>query len=78
MPGYSLRLRGDYPQGCLSESAPGKPAFRDRALDQEDGRDRWIKAVDKVSRAFALAVPLDGAIALRDEVSYYQTIKAAW
>ncbi len=68
-----LSLRAASPKAHLASL----PFVIEHILDQEDGRDRWIKAVDKVSRAFALAVPLDGAIALRDEVTYYQTIKAA-
>lgn len=68
-----LSLRAASPKAHLANL----PFVIEHILDQEDGRDRWIKAVEKVSRAFALAVPLDGAIALRDEVSYYQTIKAA-
>jgi len=66
-------MRAASPKAHLSNL----PAVIEHILDQEDGEERWTKAVERVSKAFALAVPLDGALALRDEVVYYQSIKAA-
>jgi hypothetical protein len=38
--------------------------------------DRLLKAVTELSQAFALAVPHDGAIKIRDDVRFFQAIRA--
>mgnify|MGYP002336043444 CR=1 FL=1 len=43
----------------------------------QEGRDRFTAAVTELSKAFALAVPRDEALAIRDEVAFFQTVKAA-
>lgn len=52
------------------------PAAQEHILAQEDGKARWIAAVSALSRAFALAVPDDRALAIRDEVAFYQALRA--
>lgn len=49
---------------------------QEHVLAQEDGKDRFVKAVTELSKAFALAVPRDEATAIRDDVAFLQTIKA--
>jgi len=45
---------------------------------QEEGRkDRFMKTVTQLSRAFALSVPHEKATAIRDEVGFFQTVRAA-
>ncbi len=46
-------------------------------LAQEDGKKRYLQAVAALSRAFALAVPHEDALAIRDEVGLFQEIRAA-
>lgn len=46
-------------------------------LGVEDGKKRCIKAVGDLSKAFALAVPDDAALAIRDELSFFQAVRAA-
>jgi type I restriction enzyme, R subunit len=53
------------------------PAAQQHILVQEDGRDRLVKAVMELVKAFALAVPHDGALEIRDEVAFFQAVKAA-
>ena len=53
------------------------PAAQDHILAQQDGKDRFMKAVLELSRAFALAVPHPEAIAIRDDVAFFQTVRAA-
>ena len=53
------------------------PAVQEHILAQEDGKDRWLKAVRELSQAFALAVPHDEALAIRDDVSFFQAARAA-
>ncbi len=46
-------------------------------LGVEEGQKRLIQHVTELSKAFALAVPNEDAIAIRDEVGFLQAIKAA-
>jgi len=45
-------------------------------LGLEDGKKRYIQIVTELSRAFSLSVPNDEALKIRDEVAFFQTIKA--
>jgi type I restriction enzyme R subunit len=45
-------------------------------LALEDGKNRLLKAVGDLSRAFALAVPDDRALAIRDDVGFFQAVRA--
>jgi len=54
------------------------PAALDHILEQqEDGKQRFLKAVTELSQAFALAVPHEDALTIRDEVGLFQAIRAA-
>jgi type I restriction enzyme R subunit len=52
------------------------PAAQEHVLAQTDGKLRLIKAVSELSKAFALAVPHDAALAIRDDVGFFQAVKA--
>ena len=43
------------------------PAAQEHTLAQENGKDRLVLAVTELSKAFALAVPHAGALAIRDD-----------
>lgn len=49
----------------------------DYVLAQENGRKRFMDMVARLSRAFALSVPLSVTHAIRDPLSYYQNVRAA-
>ena len=53
------------------------PAAQEHALAREDGKERCLLAVRDLSRAFALAVPHEEALRIRDEVSFFQAVRAA-
>jgi type I restriction enzyme, R subunit len=53
------------------------PAAQEHILKQDDGKDRFVHAVTELSRAFALAVPHDDALRIRDEAAFFQAVKAA-
>jgi type I restriction enzyme R subunit len=53
------------------------PPAEEHVLKQENGKDRFMKTVSQLSRAFALSVPHDRAIAVRDDVGFFQTVRAA-
>lgn len=48
----------------------------EHVLSQEDGKKRYINEVSALSRAFALAVPHEQAMDIKEEVSFFQAIKA--
>ncbi len=52
------------------------PAAQEHVLAQEDGKARLLRAVTELSQAFALAVPHPDALAIRDEVGFYQAVRA--
>jgi type I restriction enzyme R subunit len=52
------------------------PAAQGHILAQEDGKDRCVRAVRELSQAFALAVPHDEALKIRDDVAFFQAVQA--
>ncbi len=46
-------------------------------LSQEDGKPRFMQAVTELSKAFALSVPHERAVAIRDDVGFFQTVRSA-
>ncbi len=53
------------------------PAAQEHILAQENGKDRCLSAVRALSQAFALAVPHPEAIRIRDDVAFFQAVRAA-
>lgn len=53
------------------------PPAQEHILAQKDGKDRLLRAVQDLSQAFALAAPHDNALAIRDDVAFFQAIRAA-
>jgi type I restriction enzyme R subunit len=53
------------------------PLAQEHILAQVDGKVRLLKAVKELSLAFALAVPDDRALAIRDDVAFFQAVRAA-
>jgi len=49
----------------------------DFILGHEDGKKRYLPAVSALTKAFALAVPHEKAIQIRDEVGFFQEVRAA-
>lgn len=52
------------------------PQAQEHILAQEDGKNRWLRAVQELSQAFALAVPHDEALRIRDDVAFFQAVRA--
>ena len=52
------------------------PAAQEHILAQENGKDRCIQAVRDLSRAFALAVPHEDAMRIRDDVAFFQAVQS--
>jgi len=52
------------------------PEGMEHILVQEDGKKRYVDSVGLLSKAFSLAVPHEEAIKIRDDVAFFQTVKA--
>jgi type I restriction enzyme, R subunit len=52
------------------------PAAQEHILRQENGKDRCLRAVRELSQAFALAVPHDEALRIRDDVAFFQAVQS--
>ena len=53
------------------------PAAQEHVLVQEDGKERCLAAVRELSQAFALAVPHPETKRIRDDVGFFQAVRAA-
>ncbi len=53
------------------------PQAQEHILAQEDGKPRLLRAVTELSQAFALAVPDEEALRIRDDVAFFQAVRAA-
>ncbi|NJL27816.1 MAG: DUF3387 domain-containing protein [Thermoanaerobaculia bacterium] len=52
------------------------PAAQDHILDQPDGKPRLLRAVTELSQAFALAVTHPEAERIREDVAFFQAVRA--
>jgi type I restriction enzyme, R subunit len=52
------------------------PSAQEHILAQENGKDRYLSAVRELSQAFALAVPHEAALNIRDDVAFFQSVRA--
>jgi type I restriction enzyme R subunit len=48
----------------------------EHVLGKPDGKQRYLQAVSDLSKAFALAVPHDSALEIRDGVGFFQEVRA--
>jgi len=69
----------DYQSAAETTAAKRLPLIAQAAehvLQQKDGKQRYLQAVSELSKAFALAVPHDSALEIRDEVGFFQEVRA--
>ncbi len=52
------------------------PAAQEHILAQDDGKARLLRAVTELGQAFALAVPHEDALRIRDDVGFFQAVRA--
>ena len=62
--------------GTPAERTSLLPAAQEHILAQENGKERCLRAVHELSQAFALAVPHEEAIRIRDEVAFFQAVRS--
>jgi type I restriction enzyme R subunit len=68
--------RSKWTTGTPQERLGLLPAAQEHILTEENGKDRCIRAVRELSQAFALAVPHEEALRIRDDVAFFQAVQA--
>ncbi len=63
-------------RGTPAERLALIPGALDHILAQENGKERFVATVQQLSQAFALSVPHEEALAIRDDVAFFQTLRA--
>ncbi len=53
------------------------PPAQEHVLAQEDGKERCLNAVRELSQAFALSVPHPETFRIRDDMGFFQAVRAA-
>ena len=62
--------------GTAPERLSVLPGAQEHILRLEDGKNRLLRAVTELSQAFALAVPHEEALRIRDDVGFFQAVRA--
>ena len=62
--------------GTPAERTSLLPAAQEHILAQENGKERCLLAVRELSQAFALAVPHEDAVQIRDDVAFFQAVRS--
>jgi type I site-specific restriction-modification system R (restriction) subunit len=68
--------RSKWMTGTPQERLGLLPPAQEHILKQENGKDRCLRAVHELSQAFALAVPHDEAMRVRDDLAFFQAVQA--
>ena len=66
----------DYFEADTSKKLSMILGAEEHILGLEDGKKRYINEVTALSKAFAIAIPHDEAMDVKDEVSFFQAVKA--
>jgi len=66
----------DYFEAATSRKLSLILEAEEHILGLDDGRKRYINEVTALSRAFAIAIPHEQAMDVKDEVSFFQAVKA--
>ncbi|MCA2979910.1 MAG: type I restriction endonuclease subunit R [Myxococcaceae bacterium] len=64
-----------WPKGPATQRLTVLPAAQEHVLAQDGGRERLLQSVNELSKAFALAVPHDEALRIRDDVGFFQAVR---
>ena len=62
--------------GKASQRVSVIPEAMDFILKQEDGQSRFVQAVTELSKAYALVATHDDAVKIREEVAFFQCLRA--
>ena len=67
---------GDYFAADTAKKLSLILAAEDHVLGLEEGKKRFINEVTALSKAFAIAIPHEQAMGVKDEVAFFQAVKA--
>ena len=67
--------RAKWTTGTPQERLALLPAAQEHILARENGKDRCVRTVRELSQAFALAVPHEEALRIRDDVAFFQAVQ---
>ena len=62
--------------GTATERVGLLPAAQEHVLAQENGKERCVSMVRELSQAFALAVPHEETMRIRDDVGFFQAVQS--
>ena len=62
--------------GAPAERLGLLPPAQEHILAQENGKERCLRAVRELSQAFALAVPHEDALRIRDDLAFFQAVQS--
>ena len=68
--------RSKWTTGTPQERLGLLPAAQEHILAQENGKDRCVQSVRELSQAFALSVPHEDAVRIRDDVAFFQAVRS--
>ncbi len=69
--------RSRWTKGSPAQRLSLLPAAQEHVLAQQGGKERLLQAVTELSQAFALAVPHEEALRIRDDVAFFQAVRTA-
>ena len=69
--------RAGWTSGTAQDRLALLPAAQEHILAQTQGKERCMAAVRELSQAFALAVPHEETTRIRDDVAFFQAVRAA-
>jgi type I restriction enzyme R subunit len=67
---------GHWITGTAAQKLGLLPNAQEHILKQADGKKRFLKAVSDLTSAYALAVPHERALAIRDDVGFFQAVRS--
>ena len=68
--------RSKWISGTAAERLSLLPGAQEHVLAQERGKERCIKHVRELSKTFALAVPHEEAMRIRDDLAFFQAVRS--
>ncbi len=63
--------------GTPAEKMALLPPAQEHILQQEKGKERFVQVVTELSQAFALCAGSEDAVEIRDDIGFFQAVKAA-
>jgi len=72
-----LGLLPDAQEHILAQGTGSNDSGNDHGPDRPSGRERFLGAARELSRAYALSVPHEHALRIRDDVGFFQAVAAA-